>query len=63
VIFDEERIFDRKKTHPENQLIIHMDDQVERIKLNPPQVKNAEILEVDEEVLCPDSRAKLGLGV
>jgi hypothetical protein len=54
VIFDEERIFDGKKTHPENQLITHMDDQVERIKLNPPQVKNAEILEVDEEVLCPE---------
>jgi hypothetical protein len=54
VIFDERTFFNGKKTQPSNQLITHMDDLVARIKLDPPQVKNAEILEVDEEILCPE---------
>jgi len=38
----------------DNQLITHMEDLVARIKLDPPQVKNVEFLEVDEEILCPE---------
>jgi DNA-directed RNA polymerase specialized sigma24 family protein len=38
----------------DNQLITHMEDLVSRIKLDPPQVKNVEFLEVDEEILCPE---------
>jgi hypothetical protein len=55
VIFDEETVFDGKKSHANNQLIAHMDELVARISLESPQVKNEEILEVDKELLSLES--------
>jgi inorganic triphosphatase YgiF len=60
VIFDEETVFDGKKSHPNNQLIAHMDELVARISLESPQVKNEEILEVDEELLSLESTWESG---
>jgi hypothetical protein len=54
VLFDEETFFDGKKITPDRELIAHMDELVERVSLDPSSIKNEEVLEVDDGVLCPE---------
>jgi hypothetical protein len=54
VIFDEETFFEKKDLSSDKNFIAHIDELVARVSLEPPQARNEEVLEEDEEILYPE---------
>jgi len=53
VIFDEDTVFDGKKSHLDSQLICHLDELVTQIEMGPTHVENEKILDSEDDV--PDA--------